>query len=231
MTVSYFVIYEGNAAGSAGFVDYYLGRHVDLVRRFPGLRALSVLTPLAYDDPYLGREHGPLLVTHMTFDDVAALERAALSEARLAARADVANFPPFDGRATYQAMQDEYHPPVPASPAASHAPSCYFVTYHRPADDEAVFVDFYRRNHMPLLARLPRIRVAAMFTPVDWRDQPFVARAELMLANLIAFDSEADFQAAMASEVRTEIRADFAGFPPFSGRCAHTAMTRKFLIP
>jgi uncharacterized protein (TIGR02118 family) len=226
MTVSYFVIYEGTAAASTDFIDYYLGRHVELVKRFPGLRALSVLTPLVYDDPYLGREHGPLLVTHMTFADIAALESAVLSEARLTARSDVANFPPFEGRATYQAMQDEYQ-----APTMSRAPVCFFVTYRRPAENEAAFVEFYRRSHMPLLAQFPRVREVAMFTPVPWRDQPFVTRDDLMLVNLTAFDSTAEFHAALASEARKKVREDFDRFPPFTGRCTHTAMMRRTMHP
>jgi uncharacterized protein (TIGR02118 family) len=229
MTVSYFVIYEGSA--SAAFADYYLDRHVPLVRRFPGLRALSVLTPMTHRDPYLVPEAGPLLVTHMTFDDVAALENAALSQERMAARADVANFPPFQGSVTHQALRDEYLLPDPATPGGSGAPVCFFVTYQRPAADEATFVDFYRGNHLPLLTRFPRIREAAMFTPVDWRDRPFVTRGDLMVVNLTAFDSAGDFEAALTSEARKDIRADFAKFPPFTGRCTHVSMSRRRFLP
>lgn len=230
MTVSYFVIYEGNAATAAAFIEYYLERHAPLVARFPGLRAFSVLKPLAYHDPYLAPDKGPFLVTHLTFDDVPSLERAALSDERLAARADVANFPPFEGQATYQAMRDEYLLPDPAVPGGSGAPVCFFVFYRRPAADEAVFVDFYRRNHMPLLVRFPRVREAAMFTPVAWRDRPFIMRDDLMVLNLTAFDSKADFEAALASEVRKEIRADFGRFPPFTGRNIHIAMERRSFL-
>lgn len=231
MTVSYFVIYEGDASRSAAFVDYYLTRHVELVKGLPDLRSLAVMRPLAFDDPHLGNEPGPFLVAHMMFDDVAALERAVLSDERLAARADVANFPPFDGRAVYQAMRNEDHSPIASRLDRSRAPICHFVVYRRPAENEATFIDFYRRNHVPLLGEFPRVREIRVFTPVEWRDRPFVTRAELMLVNLTAFESEADFRAAMASDVRTRVQRDFASFPRFSGRCTHTAMTRIFVLP
>jgi uncharacterized protein (TIGR02118 family) len=235
MAISYFVIYDDDFARSGprndAFVDYYMARHVELVKAFPGLRSLAVMTPLAYDDPHLGSEAGPFLVAHMTFDDIASLERAAMSDERLAARADVANFPPFEGRATYQAMRDEYRALGAAPATRSRASICYFVQYRRPADDEAAFVDFYRRSHVPLLAEFPGIRELAVFTPVDWRDRPFVTRADLLLANLTAFDSEADFRAALASDARRRVREDFARFPRFTGRCFHTAMRRTFAFP
>jgi uncharacterized protein (TIGR02118 family) len=233
MTVSYFVIYEGeNDAGRAtAFVDHYLGRHVDLVKRFPGLRSLLVMTRRAFDDPFLKDEGGPLLVAQLVFDDLAALERAALSEERLAARADVANFPPFAGTATYQAMRDDYFAPNPSPLARPRAPACYFVLYHRPAADEAAFVDFYRRSHPPLLAALPGIREVGVFTPLDWRDRPFATRSDLMLANLIAFDSAAAFDAALASPARKAVRRDVEHFPKYTGKCTHTAMTRRRVVP
>jgi uncharacterized protein (TIGR02118 family) len=233
VTVSYFVIYEdgGDLERSAPFVQYYLERHVELVKRLPGVKSLLVMTRRAYDDPFLKDESGPLLVTHVVFDDLAALERAALSDERLAARADVANFPPFEGTVSYQAMRDEYYAPNPAPLARPRAPACYFVLYHRPAEDEAAFVDFYRRSHPPLLADLPGIREVGVFTPLDWRDRPFVARSDLMLANLIAFDSEAAFQTALASPARRKVRRDVEQFPRYTGKCAHTAMTRRCIVP
>lgn len=235
MTVSYFVLYETDAGRPAQnvepFVDYYATRHVDLVKRFPGLLSLAVMTPLAYEDPHLGQEAGPFLVAHLTFADAEALERAALSEERRAARADVANFPPIKGRAAYQAMRDEYHDVAPGPAGQTRAPVCYIVVYRRPADDEAAFVDFYRRRHVPLLAAFPRIREVAVFTPIEWRDRPFATRADLMLVNLTAFDSEIDFRAAMSSDARRQVREDFARFPRFAGRCTHTAMARRFVHP
>ena len=38
------------------------------------------------------------------------------------------------------------------------------------------------------------------------------------------------FNAAMASEVRRELRADFHRFPPFTGQNTHYPMDRKRLI-
>ena len=69
-----------------------------------------------------------------------------------------------------------------------------------------------------------------MFTPVAWRDQPFVTRDDLMLVNLTAFDTEADFRAALASDVRKKIREDFANFPPFTGLCTHAGMARRTFV-
>ena len=54
--------------------------------------------------------------------------------------------------------------------------------------------------------------------------------ADYMLGNEVVFDAIGAFNAAMASEVRRELRADFHRFPPFSGQNTHYPMDRKRLI-
>jgi hypothetical protein len=44
------------------------------------------------------------------------------------------------------------------------------------------------------------------------------------------FDTLDAFNAAMASDVRRELRADFKRFPPFSGANTHYPMDRRRLV-
>ena len=76
MSVSYFVIYEGKPADPEEFARYYIDRHGPLVEAFPGLMSLVIQTRIPSDDPMLPEEDGPFLVTHMRFEDKAALENA-----------------------------------------------------------------------------------------------------------------------------------------------------------
>ena len=51
-----------------------------------------------------------------------------------------------------------------------------------------------------------------------------------MLGNEVVFDSVPDFNAAMQSPVRHEMRDHFHTFPKFSGAVTHYAMMRERLV-
>jgi hypothetical protein len=55
--------------------------------------------------------------------------------------------------------------------------------------------------------------------------------ADYMLGNEVVFDHSEDFRAAMASQLRHELRAHFRQFPPFSGRNTHYPMNRRRVFP
>jgi uncharacterized protein (TIGR02118 family) len=102
--VSYFVRYRGQAADAAAFTEYYAGTHAGVLRRFPGIRALTLHTAAASYDPFPVRSGGTLLLAQMTFDSPEALDTALRSPARQEAREDFALFPKFDGEITHEAM-------------------------------------------------------------------------------------------------------------------------------
>ena len=100
----------------------------------------------------------------------------------------------------------------------------YFVRYEGTAQDRAAFVDYYRRSHVPILARWPRIRQIILHQPIAWQD-PFPVHPDrfCLLAQMV-FDSEADLQTALGSPERAEAREDFARFPAFRGSVLHQAV-------
>jgi hypothetical protein len=51
-----------------------------------------------------------------------------------------------------------------------------------------------------------------------------------MIGNEVAFDSVEDFNAAMQSPVRQELRRHFHEFPPFTGRNTHFPMWRTRVV-
>ncbi len=107
MSVSYFVRYSGRAPDEGAFVEHYRTRHAALLGQLPGLRSLVLHRPLAWRDPFPVTPDGTLLLAQMSFDDGAALDRALASQARAAARDDFANFPPFEGTVSHQALRSE----------------------------------------------------------------------------------------------------------------------------
>ena len=105
----------------------------------------------------------------------------------------------------------------------------YFVRYEGKAESAAIFIERYRRNHAPILARFPRIRKVVLHTPVDWDDPCLVHKGNFALLAQMVFDSHDDLVAALASPARFEAREDFANFPAFKGGVFHQAMASEEL--
>jgi uncharacterized protein (TIGR02118 family) len=103
--ISYFVRYRGSAADPAGFVDHYATHHAAILKKFTGIRTLSLHEPVDWNDPFPVQPDGTALLAQMTFDTPADLERALRSEARRRAREDFGRFPKFCGEVTHQAMR------------------------------------------------------------------------------------------------------------------------------
>ena len=108
MTTSYFVLYSGQADDPAAFVERYRTIHAPILARWPGIRGVTLHTPLQWTDPHPVRPSDLMLAAQMTFDDIAALQRAQASRERAEARADFHGFPPFRGDVFHQAMQTEH---------------------------------------------------------------------------------------------------------------------------
>jgi uncharacterized protein (TIGR02118 family) len=194
-----------------------------------GLTAFDLYVPAAgrAKDPLVDDGPGPLFLMMLEFSNMAALEQATRAQAfaaRLARR-------PLGLDLTADAMERRFYPVAADAEAKPlSAPFSYSVRYHRPAEDEARFVDFYLNNHPPLLGRLPGIRNVICYLPMPGFAVAGLPSADYMLGNEVVFDTIGAFNAAMASDVRRELRADFARFPPFTGPNTHYPMDRKRLI-
>ena len=172
-------------------------------------------TPDRARDPYLDDRAAPPGLAQMYFDTLEALEDAA---AGLKA-------------GTAEAMQvHRFDVPQPWTRAPQRW-CTYLVAYEGPADDEAAWLSHYLAHHPPLMARLPGIRELEIYTPLGWRCPPQLRRVRHLQRNKVAFDSREALEAALASPMRREMRADFARFPPYSGRVTHFAMTTQYAAP
>lgn len=107
MTCSYFVRYEGSAEDSAQFLSYYRLHHAPVLSRLPGIRRIVLHCPTEWRDPFPVQPDRFFFLAQMEFDTLADLENALQSQARVEARADFANFPPFEGRVLHQAANSE----------------------------------------------------------------------------------------------------------------------------
>lgn len=194
-----------------------------------GLTAFDLYLPAAGrpKDPFVDNDPGPQFLIMLEFSSVDALAEAARSQefaAPLARKPEG-----FD--LTADAMERLFYPVAGAAQANPLvAGFSYSVRYHRPAEDEARFVDFYIANHPPLLGRLPGVRNVICYLPLPSIRAAGLPSANYMLGNEVVFDTIDAFNSAMVSDIRRELRSDFKRFPPFSGANTHHPMDRQRLV-
>ena len=104
MSVSYFVRYDVVTRDAEAFVEHYRRHHVPLLARWPGIQRVVLHTPVPWADAWPVERGRAILIVQLEFDSAEALHSALASPERVAARADMANFPPFEGVVTHQAL-------------------------------------------------------------------------------------------------------------------------------
>jgi hypothetical protein len=197
------------------------------LRELPELESLDLYTPAAASgpDPFVDDGGAPACLALLVFPSLPALDRAARHATFSGVLAELG-----DAILNCTAMGRSEHVVAGAdAPAPMDAPFSYVVRYHRPAEDEALFVRHYLETHPPLLGRLPHIRNVLCYVPLSWQHPAGIPAAEYMLGNEVVFDHSDHFSTAMASPVRHELRAHFRQFPPSSGRNTHHPMHRRRL--
>ena len=104
MSVSYFVRYDIHTVDQNAFIDYYRTHHVPKLARWPGLKRVVLHTPVDWSDTWPVNRGRAVLMAQLEFDSAEAMHAAFASPERALARADMANFPPFEGVVTHQAF-------------------------------------------------------------------------------------------------------------------------------
>ena len=188
-----------------------------------GVSALDLYRPLdGVHDPYNKDKGPPLLIVVAEFQT-----RDALISATPGLERELGHLP-GGVRATVTPLERRFYAVADeAAPRPLRAPFSYVVRYHRPAEDEAAFVAHYVADHPRLEAQFPRIRSIMCYFPLAPGAPGSFPPADYMLGNEVVFDGIEDFNAAMQSPVRHEMRAHFHSFPKFSGPVTHFAMLRE----
>ena len=149
------------------------------------------------------------------FDTIEALEAALAVDGALPQL--------FDGPMTQQAMLLREFP-VP-NPPPGETCCTYVVTYEGEAEDANAWLSHYLAHHPVIMARFPGIRAIMVASRIEWCSGVAWPRANALQRNRVVFDDPAALDAALASPVRHDMRADFHTLPPFHGRNTHFAMT------
>jgi hypothetical protein len=227
------IVYEIAIRADVGQTDairrWFEAGPAKIWRELPNLRAFDAYFPSTGhpEDPYVHDGPGPRVLCMLTFADEPALRAAVTTAAFMRGLADI----PAGAAITADAMARKFY--LNESGVAVQdlrAPFSYVVRYHRPAEDERAFVENYVATHPMLLCMLPDIRAVLCYFPIAWQDPNALPSADYMLGNEVTFDSVDHFNAAMASEVRHELRRHYRELPPFSGRNTHYPMHRTRLV-
>jgi hypothetical protein len=228
MTIAYFLHVDGPAGQEEKLQSWADDVFAPALNESAPAARVEAYAPLSVEDPYLGCESGKLLVVQADFTKPAGLE-AALANAAVA---DALAAMPRNGdfQVTTEAFRVRHFPLLDGSSPPRRAPVSFVVRYYFPVAKAQAFRDHYCAHHPPIMARFPRIRNILCYSPVDWRDVNRLMPANSFLGNEIVFDSIEDLNAAMASQVRHELRADYHHFPPHEGATSHHAMYRRVLF-
>jgi hypothetical protein len=227
MTFVHFTVFDCNDSDGDALRSWLKGAPLEGLKLMPGLRFLDLYEPAEpIGDPYLDDGAGPAATLMAGFDSVDAAQAATETVAFQAACVERAGCP-VDSTAAQEIMEMAFYPVEgETEPAPLTAPISYVVRYHRPAEDEALFVSHYVKHHPPLLGEFPAIRNVMCYLPVAWEDRVGLPPCDYMLGNEVVFDSLQDLSAAIKSDVRHKLRDDFNTFPPFTGENTHFPMRR-----
>jgi len=236
MSWTYEVALRGEPDQQAGLRTWLESGAREICAALPGLAHFDLYTPAdgSSRDPYNDHGAGPLMMLMLDFAGRDALA-AAVKSGEID---DVVDALAPDIAVTGAAFERRFYPVGgDTRPALLQAPFSYVVRYHRPADDEAAFIENYIATHPLTQAKLPDIRSIMCYLPLDdvrARDPDRVGCrlqcADYMIGNEVVFDHIAAFNAAMASPARHELRAHYHAFPRFTGANTHHPMTRMRLV-
>ena len=195
----------------------------DAVRRISSLAHARIMVPdqSPAEQPFAADGRGPEFALQLYFESRAAADALLTVGSELAHLGLLSRMPPHE--VTHQLMQVRSFPTGAAAPAEPCL--TFLVTYPGTAEDTRHWLDYYDKNHPPIMVRFPAIREVETYRPVEWTSALPYARGTVLQRNKVVFDKLADLVAALASPVMAEMRADGRTFPPFTGKTTHFPMT------
>ena len=207
-----------------------LARVEQAVRNVPGLVRALAFMPIATSShqPFAADGRGPALALQLDFSGEVELDAAARARGPLAALV-TRGFLPTVGRARVDAQRfvgRKFPTPDPVFRLPpGGAPCTFLVDYPGTTANLEAWLDHYDAHHPPIMIRFPGVREVATFRPaLGARNDLPCEFANSMQRNKVVFDSAAALEAALASPVMAQMRADSAAFPAFTHRATHFAM-------
>lgn len=221
MEVCFFLIGETVQARGA-FDRPDISRLQSVAREAAGLKRFVLHVPSV---PNALAAPAPFCVTQWYFDDLDVLETALQPGHAISTVAgDIVGHAPHC-TLHQQAMAVRRFSTPHTHAREPHDERCsYLVSYEGEADNFNAWLTHYMTHHPPLMTQLPGIRELEIYTRIDYRSGLRHARSTAMQRNKVVFDDIAALDAALASPIRTRMKADFDSFPPYSGASPHYPM-------
>ncbi len=224
MTVSVFLNYPGPESAADSLAAAFEAGPLNALTSAAGLRFVERYVPARGNVPEFQEGERPPLLVELNLDQ-AEDARGLIGSDAFRAAVELGE----QGSAGVDVFQTEHFPvPGPAEPPPRTAALSFVVRYFRPAPDEAAFVAFYTAHHPLLLARFPGIRNVLCYLPTGIPLPAGMNSSGTFFGNEVVFDDLDALNAALASEVLPELRAEGKLFPPF-GHSRHHAMQRQRL--
>ncbi|MFI5014027.1 MAG: EthD family reductase [Hyphomicrobiales bacterium] len=104
---SFLVQYPGEAENFNAWLSHYIASHPPIMRRFPGIRQIEILSRVDWIDAMPFERVQPMQRNRVVFDSPEALTAALQSPVRHEMRADYHKFPPFTGDSLHFPMITE----------------------------------------------------------------------------------------------------------------------------
>lgn len=220
-----------DAAGQAP-----LSQLVFVLRGIPGLAQLVSHRAIGgVQDPAIQHAAGPAHAFQLYFDELLSLEQVLRSGSvldRALASGDAPLRGPFQWSHQAMAVRRYGLPRHVLQPEAAVQQGCtYFVSYEGQSADDEAWLAHYLRHHPPIMKKLPGLRKLEVYSRIDYSSGLDIERSRALQRNIVMFDSEQQLNDALDSPVRAELRADYDGFPPFTGASPHGAMLSEAFAP
>lgn len=228
MTVAYFLHVDGSTGQDAELQAWANSIFAPALISDGKVIRIEAYVPQSAEDPYLTCESGKLLIVQADFPTRVDLESTMSNSSVADAFATMPGKRDVD--VTAEAFTVRHFPLLDNSTPPRCAPLSFVVRYYPPIGKPLAFAKHYLKHHPPIMARFPRIRNILCYLPIDWHDTNDITSSNSFLGNEVVFDNVEDLNAALASDVRHELRADFHQFPPHEGENTHHAMYRRILF-
>lgn len=214
-----FLTYRPGATCKQPPTSDWLAARLARAHAWAGLENIVAHLSGATNDPYLHDQDLPLLMLQLYFAELSD------AEAQMVAEGGVQGLLDERWAITQQVMLVRRYPVAAGGIALQQ--HTYLVAYHGAPLDYSAWLQHYVTHHIPLMKRLPGLRVLEVYTRVDWASALPIARSQAVQRNKVVFDDAEAMSDALSSPLRHEMRADYLRFPAFEGANQHYPMISR----
>lgn len=226
MTIAVFISIWSMEMSPADLREYFLGTPLVYLKTVTAVQAVEIYTPEPGDAAALDELPAPAIILQIDFDDADAASGMVGGEGFRSRFLERTLIGPGIEKIKLE-ITEAVHFPLPgiALPPPRTAPLSFVVRYYGPVRNATEFVDFYTKNHPPLLAQFGNIRNVLCYLPLGWRNAGELTDDSLILGNEVVFDDLTALKRALDSDVLPAVMEDSKQFQKF-GYNTHHAMRR-----